>query len=146
MRKIVLLFVFSLFAVSMSAQTFGSSGLNVQGTFNQHTPIYNTWLRLGNSQNAVIKFEQTPEGLNQALKLTQQMLYKNELEMSRPYFYHSKRSSDIKDDDPEALHNSIQNGESKINQAWYAEDGSLLRLFLGRNSYEIMVSGAYKIR
>jgi len=146
MKKVILIVIFSVFAINVHAQTFGASGLNVQGTFDQRTSIYNTWLRLGNSQNVVIKFEQTPEGLSQAIKLTQQLLYKNELEMDKPYFYHSERSSEVRDDDMEGLHKSIQEGKSKINQAWYAKDGSLLRLFLGKNSYEIMISNAYKIR
>lgn len=146
MKRFIFIILFLLPFLNVNAQTFGSWPLDVNGTFSNTQPVYQTWLRMGNTQNAIIKFRLTPEGLNEAMQLAQQMLFKNRLEMDKPYFYHSVESPDIKDDDPTALHKSIQAGESKINLSWYASDGAMLHLFLGRYSYEITVYNAYKIR
>lgn len=146
MKKVTFTALLLFFVLVINAQTFGVSGLDVKGDFSSVNPVYQTWLRLGNTQNAVIKFRQTPEGINEAMQLTQRLLLENRLEMDRPYFYHSVNDNGLDADDFTELHESIQKGEAKINLSWYANDGALLHLFLGKNSYEITIMNAYKIR
>lgn len=146
MKKVIFTTLVLFFTLILNAQTFGASGLDVKGTFSSVNPVYQTWLRLGNTQNAVIKFRQTPEGINEAMQLTQRLLLENRLDINTPYFYHSVKSNAVNEDDVTKLHESIQEGDTKINLSWFANDGALLHLFLGKNSYEITIMNAYKIR
>ena len=144
MRKIIPVLILLFSTMLMNAQTFGASGLDVKRTFSQTKPIYKQWLRLGNTTNVTIKFEQTPQGLKDALSLVQRMLVENELYMNRPDIYKSLRAEKVEEEDSAVLHGAIQDQEAKVNLAWFSPDGSTLHLFLGKYSYEVNVINAFK--
>lgn len=132
-------------ATAVSAQSFGAAGLEVEGTFSNTKAVYYDWLKKGNTNDVIMKFPQTPKGLEDALGIMNQMLLKNELLTSEPNIYNSVGDSDIQNDTPAELHDAIQSKKAKINLAWYAADGSAMQLFLGPYSYEINVYKAYKM-
>lgn len=130
----------------INAQTFGATALSVNGTFDASSSVVGQWLRQGNSDRVIIRFAQTPNGINEAMTLVDGMLLENGMSFTDPDIYRSVEGKDILNNNrnPDILHNSIQKGNSKINLAWNAKDGSVLQLFLGKNGYEVTVMGAYK--
>lgn len=144
--KMYLLLFFLCSTFASQAQSFGGAGIEVEGSFNTNNAVYYDWLRLGNTQNVTMKFPLTAKGVEDAMKIVQQMLLQNKLLIEKPDMYNSVESGDIQGDSPMNLHNSIQNQKSKINMAWYAPDGSTLHLFLGKYSYEINIYKAYKLQ
>ncbi|MFL9843945.1 hypothetical protein [Flavobacterium rhizosphaerae] len=126
------------------AQTFGATGLDVQGNFDATKPIYRQWLKLANKPDVTYKFQLTPEGLNDAMKLTERILIENGLDIDNPDIYKSIEADNIKGSDPQVLHKAIQSDKARVNLAWYSPDGSTLHLFLGKYSYEVNVLKAYK--
>lgn len=143
--KKILFFAVLFICFTSNSQTFGASGLDVTGTFVTTKPIYGEWLRLGNTPDVTMKFPQTPQGIKDALSMVKRMLVKNEIMMEEPDIYKSIESDNITVENPEALSESIQKGESRINLAWFSPDGSTLHLFLGKYSYEVNVMKAYKM-
>jgi hypothetical protein len=132
----------------MNAQSFGSTALEVKGTYEAARPIEGQWLRQGKSARVTMQFAQTPNGLSDAMTLVERILLENNMSFDDPDIYRSVEGKDIINNNnnrnPETMHNSIQKGSSKINLAWNSPDGSVLQLFLGSNSYEVTVMNAYK--
>ncbi len=145
MRKIVLTLMFLCSTMFMQAQTFGATGLDVKGTFSQTNHVYEQWLRLGSTTGVTMKFEQTPEGLSDALKMVQRILIENELLINRPDIYKSVQAERIEKENPQNLHEAIQDEKARVNLAWFSPDNSTLHLFLGKYSYEVNVINAYKV-
>ena len=138
--------MFFLFVATVAgAQSFGGAGLEVEGTFSNTEAVYYDWLRKGNTNDVIMKFPQTPKGLQDALDIMDQMLLKNQLLTSEPNIYNSVGDSYIENDTAAELHSAIQARKAKINLAWYAADSSAMQLFLGPYSYEINVYKAYKM-
>lgn len=146
MKKIVVTFVFLLGALTMQAQTFGASGLSVKGDYSSAKTDYNKWLRIGNTFDATMKFEQTEHGLDQAIGLVQRMLIENNLEIGKPDVYKSVGAEGTANKSSNDLNEMIMKGKTRVNLAWFSPDGSTLQLFLDKNSYEINVMNAYKVR
>lgn len=146
MKKIVVTFVFLLGALTMQAQTFGASGLSVKGDYSSAKTDYNKWLRIGNTFDATMKFEQTEQGLDQAIGLVQRMLIENNLEIGRPDVYKSVGAEGTANKSSNDLNELIMKGKTRVNLAWFSPDGSTLQLFLDKNSYEVNVMNAYKVR
>lgn len=135
-----------LFAATVAgAQSFGAAGLEVKGTFSNTKPVYYDWLRKANTNDVIMKFPQTPQGIEDAMEIMNQMLLENQLLIAEPNIYNSVGDNNIQNDTPAELNDAIQSEEAKINLAWYAADGSIMQLFLGPYSYEIDVYKAYKI-
>lgn len=130
----------------INAQTFGATALSVKGALDPSKPAIGQWLRQGNSSRVTIQFAQNPTGINEALTLVDGMLLENGLSFSNPDVYKSVEGKDLNGTmrNAEVLNSSIQKGNSKINLAWNAKDGSVLQLFLGKNGYEVNVMNAYK--
>ena len=146
MKKAGLTLLFLLSTFLLQAQTFGASGLDVKGNFASTNAVYNQWLRLGNTNNVTMKFTQTKTGLDEALDLVQRMLFKNGLDIARPDIYKNLEVENIDRNKTEQLNKLIQEGKARVNLAWFSPDGSTLHLFLDKNSYEVNVMNAYKIR
>lgn len=130
----------------INAQTFGATALSVKGTLDPSKPVMGQWQRQGTSTRATIQFAQTPTGINEAMALVDGMLLDNGLTFSDPDVYRSVEGKDLQGNirNADLLNSSIQKGNSKINLAWNAKDGSVLQLFLGKNGYEVNVMNAYK--
>lgn len=146
MKKIVVTFVFLLGALTMQAQTFGASGLSVKGNYSSAKADYNQWLRIGNTFDATMKFEQTEQGLDQAVGLVQRMLIENDLDVGKPDVYKSVKVEGLGNKNSSQLNTLIMQGKARVNMAWFSPDGSTLQLFLDKNSYEVNVMNAYKVR
>lgn len=146
MKKIVVTFVFLLGALTMQAQTFGASGLSVKGNYSSAKADYNQWLRIGNTFDATMKFEQTEQGLDQAVGLVQRMLIENDLDVGKPDVYKSVKVEGLGSKNSSQLNTLIMQGKARVNMAWFSPDGSTLQLFLDKNSYEVNVMNAYKVR
>lgn len=146
MKKIVVTFVFLLGALTMQAQTFGASGLSVKGNYSSAKADYNQWLRIGNTFDATMKFEQTEQGLDQAVGLVQRMLIENDLDVGKPDVYKSVKVEGLGNKNSSQLNTLIMKGKARVNMAWFSPDGSTLQLFLDKNSYEVNVMNAYKVR
>lgn len=144
MKKIfAFLFLFSL--TTLNAQSFGTTPLDVKGTYDYKKREYNTWLKSAKTKDATMKFNMSPVGLGQALETVEKILVSNERSYEDPDFMNNIEGSDIgKSKDPEGLHTSIRNGNSQINMVWKSKDGSALQLVLNQNGYEINVLNAYK--
>lgn len=138
--------LFLMMGTIAQAQSFGAAGVEVEGVFDMNKAVYYDWLRMGDTRQVTMKFPQTAKGAEDALKIAEQMLVKNELSINQPDQYKSVEMVDTKSDQPAALHNAIQDGKRKVNLVWYAADGSALHLFLGPYSYEINIYNAFKIR
>lgn len=133
----LLLLFFGMFC---NAQTFGATALDVKGSSSQGT---GKWMKKGNL-DAVMMFDKSAKGISDATALVQRMLVENGMSFEEPDMYNSIEGKDTGDKSPEALHNSIQKGNSKINLAWKAKDGSMVQLLLVKTAYEVIVMNAYK--
>ena len=142
--KKVLTTLLLLAGMFMNAQTFGATALNVKGTMDNSKPAYGQWMRQGTSNRATMQFAQTSAGVSEAMTLVEGMLAENGLSFKDPDIYKSVEGKDLTSKNPDVLNNSIQKGNSKINLAWNAKDGSILQLLLGKNGYEVTVMNAYK--
>jgi hypothetical protein len=93
-------------------------------------------------------FAKTPNGISEATTLVQRMLLENDISFEKPDIYNSIEGKDVTNNNnnvnPDTMNTSIQKGNSKINLAWKAKDGSMLQLLLGKTAYEIIVMDAYK--
>ena len=131
-----------------NAQTFGATALDVKGNYDAIKPLTGQWLRQGTSGKVTMAFPQTPNGVNEATTLVRGMLTENGLSFESPDIYRNIDGKDISNNNnnvnPDTLNSSIQKGNSKVNLAWKANDGSMLQLLLGKNAYEVTVSNAYK--
>lgn len=130
------------------AQTFGATALDVKGTYNSAKPVMGQWLRLGNSGKVTMLFPQTPNGVNEATTLVQGLLAENGLSFENPDIFNNIDGKDLINNNnnrnPDTLNSSILKGNSRVNLAWNAKDGSMLQLLLVKNSYEVIVMNAYK--
>lgn len=144
-KKYTALLLLMLLGFTANAQKFGAAGVEVEGTFDASNAVYYDWLRQGNSQDVTMKFPLTAQGIEDALKITQQMLNRNGMLIEKPDVYKSVETGSNTGDSPSDLHRAIQKQTSKINLAWYAPDGSTLHLFLGKYSYELNIYKAYKM-
>lgn len=141
--KSIIFFCMLLLAACTNAQTFGASGLKIEGTFNTNNPVYGKWLLLGNKSDITIKFKQTADGLSNAVELATKLLLENELDPDSPD-YEKTIIKDGSRDNTTSLLNAIMKGTSKINEAWNLPEGSTLHLFLSNQSFEISIIKAYK--
>ena len=91
-----------------------------------------------------MKFERTPKGIDEALKIVKQLLSQNKLDFTNPDIYKSYKIPDITKATPITLYNLVQTGNAQIIQAWFAPDSSTLFLNITKNSYEVYVVSAYK--
>lgn len=137
------LFLFS--AILLHSQTFGATALDVKGTYDYKKTEYNVWLKTSKTKDATMKFNSSPVGVQQALEVVERMLAANERSYEDPDFMDNIEGTDIgKSKDPEGLHTSIRNGNSRKNMVWKVKDGSALQLVLNQNGYEVNVLNAYK--
>ena len=143
--KLYLATLIAFLGLSVNAQSFGSAGVKVEGTFSTTKPVYYDWLRMGDTRQVTMKFPQTAKGVEDALQIAEQMLVKNRLSIDSPDQYNRVETTSVKKDTPAVLHTAIQAKKRKVNLVWYAADGSALHLFLGPYSYEINVYNAYKL-
>lgn len=144
-RKICMLLLVLLSGYVSCAQSFGATALDAKGTYDPMKPEYNVWLKSGKTKDVTMKFNVSPVGLNQAMETIERMLVDNQRSYDDPDFMDNIEGTDIgKSKDPEGLHNSIRNGNSRVNMAWNAPDGSTLQLVLNRHGYQINVLNAYK--
>ncbi|RYJ42759.1 hypothetical protein [Flavobacterium beibuense] len=144
MRKyyIFLILLFSLAAAN--AQSFGNSEIRVDGTYDINMLIYGVWLRQGTTGNVTMRFNQTPEGITTAVNMVKKMLADNGKSMENPDIFNSFEGSDLNRRDSGKMHYSIQAGNSRINEGWILEDGSVLQLLFGACNYEVNIINAYK--
>lgn len=146
--KSIYIMVLLLAGMLCKAQTFGASALDVKGTYDGKKPIMGQWLRQGTSDSATMVFAKTPNGISEATTLVQRMLTENGLSFEMPDIYNSIEGKDIINNNnnrnPDTMNSSIQKGNSRINLAWNAKDGSILQLLLDKNAYEVIVMNAYK--
>lgn len=131
-----------------NAQTFGATDLDVKGTYDSAKPVTGRWLRMGSSDKVTMLFAQTPNDVNEATTLVQGMLTDNGLSFESPDIYNNIDGKDLINNNnnrnPDTLNSSILKGNSRVNLAWNAKDGSMLQLLLVKNSYEVIVMNAYK--
>ena len=130
-----------------NAQTFGATALDVKGNYNSSEPVTGQWLKKG-SADAVMVFAKTPNGVSEATTLVKRMLLENDIDIQEPDIYNSIEGKDVTNNNnnrnPDTMNTSIQRGNSKINLAWKAKDGSMVQLLLAKNTYEVIVLDAYK--
>lgn len=145
--KTIYITVLLLVSVFCNAQTFGSTALDVKGNYNPSMEVTGQWLKKG-SYDVVMSFEKTPKGLSDATALVQRMLEENDMSIQNPDIYNSIEGKDITANNnnktPDSMNKSIQKGNSKINLAWKAIEGSVLQLLLSKDAYEVTVLNAYK--
>lgn len=139
------LFLLLLFAVgfSVSAQSFGSASINVEGSYSATQSVYRKWLTLPNKNSVVMKFELTEKGLNDAIEAANKLLLQNERDPAAPDIISTVINDGGRDNIP-ALYKSVVAGKSKINEAWNLPEGSTLHLFISKDSFEINILKAYK--
>lgn len=143
MKKNHLLF-FMFLGLTVNAQNFGSSPIEVKGTYDVNHLVYGVWLRHGSSSNVTMRFSQDTEGINGALKMVKNMLAINSRSFDSPDLYNSYEENAENKSNPKELNASVQSGYSRINEGWMANDGSVLQLLLGSCHYEVSVINAYK--
>ena len=143
MKKNYLLF-FLLLGLAVNAQSFGTSPITVNGTYDVNHLVYGVWLRHGSSGNVTMRFNQTTEGIDNALKMVKGLLATNNRSFDNPDLYNSYEEDAENKKNPTALNTSVQTGYSRINEGWMASDGSVLQLLLGSCHYEISIINAYK--
>lgn len=146
--KIIYVIVILFSGMLCNAQTFGATALDVKGIYDTSRPVKGQWLRMGGSSNVVMAFAKTANGISEATTLVQGMLTENGMSFEKPDIYNSIEGKDVTNNtnnvNADTMNSSIQKGNSKINLAWKANDGSLVQLLLGKNAYEVIVMGAYK--
>ena len=141
----LLTILFVLIGISAYSQEFGTSPLKVTGTFDKYgRPVYKVWQKQPDKNDVIMKFEKTPKGIDEALKMVKQLLSANHLDFSNPDIYKSSQSPDLNKTSPIALYNALQNPDTKIILAWFAPDASTLFLVLNKGSFEVNVLRAYK--
>lgn len=143
MKKTVFTLLFLLIVAFVQTQSFGASGLSVRGNFS-NAKDYQKWFRIGNTNDATMKFEQTEKGIDEAVATIQRMLVENNLDVGRPDVYKSVKVEGT-GSDTARLNRLIMSGDARVNLAWFAPDGSTLQLFLDKNSYEVNVMNAFKM-
>ena len=140
-------YIISIFFICFSAycQEFGTSPLKVTGVFDKYAkPVYRVWQRQPKKDDVIMKFERTPKGIDEALKIVKQLLSQNKLDFTNPDIYKSYKIPDITKATPITLYNLVQTGNAQIIQAWFGPDSSTLFLNITKNSYEVNVVRAYK--
>jgi hypothetical protein len=143
--KRLLTIVVILIGITAYSQEFGASALKVAGQFDKYgRPVYKVWQKQPEKNDVIMKFEKTPKGVDEALKMVKQLLLANQLDFLNPDIYKSSQSPDLSKTSPIALYNALQNPDTKIVLAWFAPDSSTLFLVLNKGSYEINVLRAYK--
>jgi hypothetical protein len=145
MKRIYLILLLVIGMGHANAQNFGATPLDVKGTYDGTKPVYDVWLKQGQS-NATMKFNETVNGIDNAFTETERLLLQNGRSRDDFDIYKSTEGSDLEGDkkNPQVLHNSIQKGKTKINLSWNLKDGSILQLFLAKDAYEINIFHAYK--
>ena len=144
MKRLYSIIIF-LVCVSAYCQEFGVSSLKVTGLFDKYgRPAYKVWQRQPEKNDVIMKFEKSPKGVDEALKMVKKLLQENQLDFLNPDIYKSSDSPDLTKTSPIALYNALQGGSTKIILAWFAADTSTLFLNLSKGSYEIDVIRAYK--
>ena len=144
MKRLLTIVVF-IISLSVYSQEFGASPLKVTGLFDKYgRPAYKVWQRQPEKNDVIMKFEKTPKGIDEALKMVKQLLLANKLDFLNPDIYKSNQSPDLSKTSPIALYNALQNPNTKIVLAWFAPDSSTLFLVLNKGSYEVNVLRAYK--
>ncbi len=144
MKKLYMVLLFALSGFMAGAQSFGTSKFEVTGTYDINMLIYNVWLQQGSTGNVTMRFNQTPEGINEAVQMVKKMLAENGRSMENPDVFNSFEGSDLNRKDAGKMHYSIQVGNSRINEGWIADDGSILQLLLGACNYEVNIINAIK--
>jgi hypothetical protein len=94
--------LFLIMGTAIQAQSFGAAGVKVEGVFDMNKAVYYDWLRMGDTRQVIVKFPQTAKGAEDALKIAEQMLVKNELSINQPDQYKSVEMVDTKSDQPAA--------------------------------------------
>ncbi|MFL9837484.1 hypothetical protein ABS768_08250 [Flavobacterium sp. ST-75] len=144
MRKYYTLLLLLFTIAAANAQSFGRSELKVNGTYDINMLIYDVWLRQGTTANITMRFNQTPEGITKALAMVNRMLNENGRFIENPDIFNSFEGKDLDRKNPDKIHYSVQAGNSRINEGWVLDDGSVLQLLLGACNYEVNVLNAYK--
>lgn len=135
---------FLLWGSMAVAQSFGSSGIKVTGTYDMNHLVYDTWLRQGTTGSVTMRFDLSAEGVDNALQMVQRMLLENGRTLYDPDLYNSFEENAELKNNPEALFDSLRMGNSKINEGWVIGDGSVLQLLMGSCNYEVSIINAYK--
>lgn len=140
--------VLLLAGIFCNAQTFGATALDVKGIYNASKPVIGQWLRKGGSDDVTMVFAKTPNGISEATTMVQRMLTENGMSFEKPDIYNSVEGKDVTNNNnnvnPDTMNTSIKKGNSMINLAWKANDGSIVQLLLGKTAYEVTVMNAYK--
>lgn len=120
-----------------SAQSFGSYKITVAGTYNEASPVYETWLN--DSSGLTIKYRKTAEGLQHLMEQTTRILAANKLKSSDTVSDDSKYADNVASSATYAQkHKSVKAGESEV-KAIYQRGATLMQVFADKDTYEINI-------
>lgn len=139
MKTIYALF-FLLITTVCSSQELGVYKIDVEGTYNSKSPVYEEWLR--EDGHVTMRFRSNAVGLKHAIEKVEDILDVNKMLSALPASDETTKGSDVADEENyEQWHNSIRKGNSEIKRVYQFPNYKLLQIFFTLDGYEINIMG-----